>query len=178
MFEFEKFKPLIRLTLQGAPAWEWAPILLARVSLGLFFAISGYNKLFTPANQEGVLHAVKEAGIPFPEFAAVFLSTVEFVGGSLLTIGALSAVWAIALTIAMVVAIVTVEVHTIPKGLSFLNWLDYLLFLPQVMYVIMFVWLLFTGPGPVSIDHLVARRLGISGAGASRGDFRLQKRAS
>ena len=163
----EKLRPVIKLTLQGTPAWEWAPILLARVSLGLFFAISGYNKLFTEKNREGVLHAVKEAGIPFPEFSATFLSIVEFVGGSLLTIGVLSAVWTVALTIAMVVAIVTVEVHTIPKGLSFLNWLDYLLFLPQVMYVIMFIWLLVTGPGPVSVDHLVARRLGLAPTGAS-----------
>ena len=31
----------------------------------------------------------------------------------------------------------------------------------QVMYVIMFVWLMVTGPGPHSVDHVIARKLDI-----------------
>ena len=41
----------------------------------------------------------------------------------------------------MVVAIATVEIYTIPSGLSFLNWLDYFLYLPQAMYILLFIWL-------------------------------------
>lgn len=100
-----------------------------------------------------------EAGIPFPEFMTYFLAIVEFVGGSLLSIGFLSTVWSIALMIAMIVAIITVEVHTIPKGLAFLNWLDYFLYLPQVMYVLIFIWLIISGPSPISIDYVIARKL-------------------
>ena len=150
------------IVLQGEKRWEWAPILLARTSLGLFFAISGWNKLFVEKNKAGVLEVLHEIGIPFPEFFAVFLASVEFYGGTLLTLGLLSTFCGIALTIAMVVAIATVEVHTIPAGLSFLNWLDYFLYLPQVMYVILFVWLMVSGPGPVSLDALLARKLGIT----------------
>ena len=63
---------------------------------------------------------------------------------------------------ALVVAIATVEIHhAIPPGLGPLDWLDWFLYLPQVLYVIMFVWLMVTGPGPVSVDHLIARRLGL-----------------
>ncbi len=160
MIQNSKINQLIALILQGNRSWEWAPILLARVSLGLFFAISGGNKLFVPERHEGLIETIIEAGIPFPEFMAVFLASVEFFGGILLAIGLLSTFCSIALTIAMVVAIATVEIHTIPKGLSTLDWLSWFLYLPQVMYVLIFVWLMVSGPGPVSLDSL---RLGVAG---------------
>lgn len=152
-------KQLIAIVLQGNKRWEWAPSLLARVSLGLFFAISGGNKLFYTENREALIKTMIEAEIPFPEITAVFLSLVELFGGSLLIVGLLSTFCAIALTIAMLVAIVTVEIHTIPAGLSFLDWIDYFLYLPQVMYVVIFLWLMASGPGPISLDRYLARAL-------------------
>ena len=159
MFGNSKLNQLITVVLQGDKRWEWATITLARISLGLFFAVSGYNKLFYTENREGLVKVMIEAGIPFPEIMAVFLGTVEFVGGSFLFIGLLSTFCAIALTIAMIVAIVTVEVHTIPAGLTVLDWLDYFLYLPQVMYVILFLWLMVSGPGPLSVDNYLARAI-------------------
>ena len=79
----------------------------------------------------------------------------------LLIVGLLSTFCAIALTIAMIVAILTVEIYTIPKGLSVLDWVDYFLYLPQVLYVLLFGWLIVSGPGPVSVDHVLARKLGL-----------------
>ncbi len=163
MCQLSRLNPLITLVLQGDKRWEWAPILLARVSLGLFFAISGGNKLLVPERHEGLIETIIEAGIPFPEFMAVVLASVEFFGGILLAIGLLSTFCSIALTIAMIVAIATVEIHTIPQGLSTLDWLSWFLYLPQVMYVLIFVWLMVSGPGPVSLDSLLARRLGVAG---------------
>lgn len=147
------------IVLRGHRSWEWATITLARVSLGLFFAISGFNKLFYVANHEALVRTMTEAGIPFPEIMAIFLPLVECLGGSFLVVGLLSTFCAIALTIAMLVAIGTVEVHTIPTGLTFLDWLDYFLYLPQVMYVLIFLWLMASGPGPASVDHYLARVL-------------------
>lgn len=156
----QKVRNLTRMTLQGERRWEWFPILLARVSLGLFFAISGWNKLFVPSHWNGLLGAMITTGLPFPKFLSLFLASVEFYGGSLLTIGFLSTFWAIALAFAMVVAIVTVEIpYMIPPGLSPLDWLDWFLYLPQVMYVILFLWLIIRGPGPHSVDALIARYL-------------------
>ncbi len=165
MIQHSRFNRQIALILQGGRRWEWAPILLARVSLGLFFAISGGNKLFIEKHRQGLLETMIEAGIPFPEFTSVFLASVEFFGGLLLIVGLLSTFCAIALTIAMIVAILTVEIYTIPKGLSFLDWVDYFLYLPQAMYVLLFIWLMVSGPGPVSIDHVLARRLGLKQSG-------------
>ena len=162
----ERFKERVRTwtrrTLQGEPRWEWLPILVSRVSLGLFFAISGWNKLFTASHWNGLVNAMISTGLPYPKFLSLFLASVEFYGGSLLTIGFLSTFWAIALAIAMIVAIVTVEIPTvIPPGLGPLDWLDWFLYLPQVMYVILFLWLIIRGPGPHSVDALIARKLGL-----------------
>lgn len=161
-FQRSRLNPLIALVLQGDERREWAPILLARVSLGLFFAISGGNKLFVPERHEGLIKTIIEAGIPFPEFTSVFLASVEFFGGILLVIGLLSTFCSIALTIAMILAIATVEIHTIPMELSTLDTLSWFLYLPQVMYVLIFVWLMVSGPGPVGLDSLLARRLGVA----------------
>jgi putative oxidoreductase len=169
MFQRSKLNTLVSLVLQGNHRWEWAPVLLARVSLGLFFAISGGHKLLVPARSEGLVKVMIEAGIPFPEFMSVFLASVELIGGIFLIVGFLSTFSAIALTIAMLVAIWTVELHTIPKGLSALDWLSYFLYLPQVMYVLIFGWLIVIGPGRHSIDHYLARVLGVETNRNTRG---------
>jgi uncharacterized membrane protein YphA (DoxX/SURF4 family) len=43
------WKRLVQFALLGSSDLEQYAILLVRVSLGLFFAISGANKLFVPA---------------------------------------------------------------------------------------------------------------------------------
>ena len=160
---FTQILPLLKIVLIGERRLEWLPILVARVSLGLFFAVSGYNKLFVPEKHADLIQLMTDIGIPFPAFMALFLACVEFFGGLLLMLGLFTAFCAIALTIAMIVAIVTVEIeHVIPKGIGPLDWMSWFLYLPQVMYIILFVWLMTTGPGKLSLDYLLAKTLGIS----------------
>ncbi|MFS1524820.1 DoxX family protein [Microbulbifer sp. 2304DJ12-6] len=160
---FTQSFPLIKRLLVGDRSWEWLPILVARVSLGLFFSVSGYNKLFMPERHADLINLMSEIGMPFPEFMALFLAGVEFFGGLLLIVGLLSTLVAIALTIAMIVAIATVEVeHVIPKGIGPLDWMSWFLYLPQVLYIILFLWLMATGPGRYSLDYIIANKLGIN----------------
>ena len=58
---------LIRLVLLGNRSWEQFSILLARVSLGMFFAISGGNKLFVGSHTRRMYETLAGAGIPFPQ---------------------------------------------------------------------------------------------------------------
>ena len=154
--------PLAKTVLTGNRRWEWLPLLIARVSLGLFFALSGHGKLFVPERHEDLVLLMTDIGIPFPGFMATFLASVEFFGGLFLIVGFLSTFWAIALTIAMIVAIVTVEIDlVIPKGIGFLEWIGWFLYLPQVMYVILFFWLMITGPGQYSVDNYLAKKMGL-----------------
>jgi putative oxidoreductase len=150
------WKQLIHFALLGSSALEQYAILLVRVSIGLFFAISGANKLFTAGGIKPVYDTLVQAKVPFPHQTAYFVAGVEFVCGSLLTVGFLSSPASVALMIDMIVAILTNTLATVPKGLSRLNWLDDVLYLPEVLYVLFFVWLICSGPGKFSIDYWLA----------------------
>ena len=150
------WKRLVEFVLLGNSALEQYAILLVRVSLGLFFAISGANKLFVAGGTKPVYETLAKAEIPFPRQTAYFVSGVEFVCGSLLTVGFLSTPASVALLIDMTVATLTNAVYTLPKGLLPLNWLDDFLYLPEVLYVLFFIWLICSGPGKFSVDYLLA----------------------
>ena len=67
----------------------------------------------------------------------------------------------ITLIIVMIVALVTVQLATIAKTLSLIHWLDDFLYFPEVMYIIIFLSLISSGPGWLSVDHWMAVRLGL-----------------
>jgi putative oxidoreductase len=150
---------LVQFTLQGSSGLEQYAILLVRVSIGLFFAISGANKLFVAGGTKPVYDTLVKANVPFPHLTAYFVSGVEFVGGFLVTVGLLSSPACAALLIDMIVATLTSAVSTLPKGLSALNWLDDFLYLPEVLYALFFIWLICSGPGRFSVDYWLAGKL-------------------
>ena len=153
------WKRLVEFTLQGNSNLEQYAILLVRVSIGLFFAISGGNKLFSAGGTKQVYDTLVKAKVPFPRQTAYFVASVEFICGSLLAVGLLSSPAGVALLIDMIVAILTNTLATVPKGLSSLNWLDDVLYLPEVLYVLFFIWLIFSGPGKFSVDYWLAGKL-------------------
>jgi putative oxidoreductase len=138
---------------------ETYAILLVRFSLGLFFAISGTNKLFVAGSRQTMYETLVAAKVPFPHLMTYFVSVVELVGGSLLTVGFLSSLACVALLVDMLVAILTAKLSTMPKGLSPLNWLDDFLYLPEVLYMLFFIWLICSGPGNFSLDYWLAGEL-------------------
>ena len=153
------WKRLVQFALRGSSDLEQYAILLVRVSIGLFFAISGANKLFVTGGTKPVYETLVQAKVPFPHQMAYFVSSVEFVGGSLVTVGFLSSPACAALMIDMIVATLTSAISTMPKGLSALSWLDDFLYLPEVLYVLFFVWLICSGPGKFSVDYWLASKL-------------------
>ena len=153
------WKRLVQFGLLGSGDVEQYAILLVRVSLGLFFAISGANKLFVADRMQAMYKTLVEAKVPAPHLMAYFVSGVEFVAGSLLTVGLLSSLACVALLVDMAVAILTAKLSAMPKGLSPLNWLDDFLYLPEVLYVLFFIWLIGSGPGRFSVDYWLAGKL-------------------
>jgi putative oxidoreductase len=153
------WKRLVEFVLLGSSNSEQYAILLVRVAIGLFFAISGANKLFVAGGTRPVYETLVKAKVPFPELTAYFVSGVEFVCGTLVAVGFLSTLGCVALLIDMIVAVLTNALSTLPKGLSPLNWLDDLLYLPEVLYVLIFTWLICSGPGKFSVDYWLAGKL-------------------
>jgi putative oxidoreductase len=153
------WRRLVQFALLGSRDLEQYAILLVRVSIGLFFAISGAKKLFVAGGTKPVYETLVQAKVPFPRQMAYFVSGVEFVGGCLVTVGFLSSPACMALSIDMIVATVASAVGTLPKGLSPLSWLDDFLYLPEVLYALFFIWMICSGPGKFSVDGWVAGRL-------------------
>ena len=79
-----------------------------------------------------------------------------------LALGLLTPVYAAMLTGDMIVAVATTSIRTIQAS-SFLAWLDDFLYLPEVLYILILVWLLFSRPGRYSVDGLIASRVGLLG---------------
>ena len=146
----------VQFAILGNSNLEQYAILLVRVSIGLFFAISGANKLFVAGSRQTMYETLVKAKVPFPRQTAYFVSGVEFVGGSLLIVGFLSSPACVALLVDMIVATLTTALSTLPKGLSPLNWLDDFLYLPEVLYMLFFIWLICSGPGKLSVDYWLA----------------------
>jgi putative oxidoreductase len=153
------WKRLVQFALLGNSDLEQYSIVLVRVSLGLFFAITGANKLFVTRSTQTMYETLVEAKVPFPRLMTYFVAGVEFVGGSVLIVGLLSSLTCMALSVDMVVAIMTTKLSAMPKGLSPLNWLDDFLYLPEVLYLLFFVCLICIGPGKFSVDYWLAGRL-------------------
>ena len=143
-------------------AGEWIPMTGARVLIGVFFCISGGTKLFVKAQFNVLEKTMVQIHTPFPHATALFVATVEFACGAGLALGLLTPLCAAMLVGDMIVAIATVAIHGIQaKGV--LAWLDDFLYLPEVLYTLILVWLIFSGPGRYSVDGLIALRFGLFG---------------
>ncbi len=153
------WKRLAQFALLGNGDSEQYAILLVRVSIGLFFAISGARKLFVAGSRQTMYETLARAKVPLPNFMTYFVSSVEFVGGSLLAAGLLSSMASVALLVDMAVAILTTKLSAMPKNVSPLEWVDNLLYFPEVLYVLIFSWMICSGPGKLSADYWLAGRL-------------------
>ena len=153
------WKRLAQFALLGSSDSEQYAILLVRVSIGLFFAVSGARKLLLSGSRQTMYETLARAKVPFPHLMTYFVSGVEFVGGSLVAAGLVASLASLALSIDMAVAILTTKLSAVPKGLSLFEWVDNLLYLPEVLYVLIFFWMICSGPGKLSVDHWLADQL-------------------
>ena len=80
----------------GAQAPD-AALTLNRVALGMFFAISGYHKLFNPSRHATLKQTLQDDGVRAVPIMQWLLPAIEFSGGWALIIGLLSALAAFGL---------------------------------------------------------------------------------
>src|SRR6516162_1640492 len=146
----------IHSVLARLSAAEWIPVTVARVLTGVFFCISGGTKLLVPSHFSEMQQTLIQSHVPFPHASALFVSLVEFGCGGGLILGLLTPLCAIMLIGDMIVAILANRIGSI-HGSGFLAFLGDFLYLPEVLYVLILFWLLFSGPGPYSVDSMIAR---------------------
>jgi uncharacterized membrane protein YphA (DoxX/SURF4 family) len=134
--------------------YEWIGILIARLSVGTLFALSGSGKLFVPSSRDAMLRTLRDAGIPAPGVNVVLVSSVEFLSGILLVMGFLTPLCCLMLSGVMVAALGSSVLPRI-KAPSLASWLGSVLYLPEVLYLVILVWLFVSGPGWFSVDYLM-----------------------
>lgn len=131
---------------------------LIRISIGLFFLTTGYNKLFVEKNQQIMLDTIIHAGIPFPEFMAVFVSLCEFVLGLMLTIGLFTQISCFILIFICFIAFITVGIYTIPSGLDLITWTSWFFYIHDLLYIFILTFILSKKPDPLTLDHLLFKK--------------------
>ena len=151
---FYQYMLLVRTVLVELHAWQWVGILVARLAVGLLFFLSGRGKLFVPERREQMRETLVAAHVPFPELNVLVVSTLEFVFGLLLILGAVTPLACVMLGGVMLVAIATTALRNI-KATSPLGWLSEFLYLPEVVYLVILFRLFLSGPGWFSADRLI-----------------------
>jgi len=147
----------VRTFLSELHAWQWVGILVARIAVGLLFFLSGRSKLLIPERREQMRETLLAARVPFPEFNTVFVSTVEFTFGLFLVLGLATPLACVMLGCVMIMATATTAIRNI-KAPPLLGWLSEFLYLPEVLSLVILVWLFLSGPGWFSVDHLILSR--------------------
>lgn len=128
-------------------------LLIIRVSLGLFFFSSGYHKVFSESGFNMMLETLTRAGVPSPLYMTMFVSACELLCGILLAVGLLTRLNALVLMIISTVALVTVGIVVIPQNIDAMEWFSWLMYLPETLYILMFVLLVCNGGGFYSMDR-------------------------
>jgi putative oxidoreductase len=129
---------------------SWLAPLLGRLAVGLLFLSTGWGKVHNLAK---VTHFFETLGIPAPGFNAVLVGYSELLCGSALVLGLLTRLATIPVSVSMVVAILTAKRGDI-HGLFDLVGQE------EFTYLVVLLMIAILGPGAVSLDRFLCRRLG------------------
>ncbi len=131
-----------------------SPLLLVmRLWWGWSFFLTGKGKLM---NHSGTTDFFQSLGIPMPGFNAWVAGGVECVGGLCLLVGLASRLWAIPLSITMIVAYLTADYMALN---SIFSDPDKFTTAAPFLFLLTSLIILAFGPGAFSVDHLLERKL-------------------
>jgi uncharacterized membrane protein YphA (DoxX/SURF4 family) len=132
-------------------------LLINRVALGAFFTISGFHKLFNRERHAVFLRELVADRVPRLGVNQWFVPSVEFFGGLALLTGMLAPLAALGLFVICLVAVLTSGKRRVVSSLPIdrADYLDDVLYLPEVLYLVMLVVVILAGPGPLRLDSVV-----------------------
>ena len=149
---------LAKTGLRVAASLAFLAPLLTRVTVGYAFFLTGRGKL---GSLDTFTQFLSELGVPFAAQQAPFIAGLEFVGGICLVLGLLTRVMSTALLGTMVVALLTADRETFVKAWLPTGDVGPLDVAPWV-FSLLLTWLASHGPGPLSLDTLLARWVGLA----------------
>lgn len=135
----------------SAVARHAAP-LVTRLVIGAGFVMTGLGKW---KHLDATAAFFGSAGIPAPFANAVFVSTLEVVGGALLVAGLMTRTFALLLSSTMVVALLTADRGAFAGALGGSRALTDV---TAVVFLMLLLWLAGWGAGAVSLDAALGRK--------------------
>lgn len=135
--------------LQLTQKLDWLAPLLLRLFFGYFWLETGLAKV---QHLEGFTQRFVEWGIPFPAFSAGLSAWTDLIGGALMMLGLCTRLAMIPMIINMLGAVGLVVIHNISD-------LDGFVETDELLYIVIFFWLMMAGPGRASLDALLWQRL-------------------
>jgi uncharacterized membrane protein YphA (DoxX/SURF4 family) len=135
-----------------------AALFLNRVVLGLFFSISGFHKLFNSGRHAQLIATLERDHIPLVRLNRWLVPLVEFTGGLALIAGVLAPLVAILLAVECLVAVLVDGWKRIAsyRPIDRADWLDDLLYLPEVLAIVALLIVVTLGPGRFTLPSLLA----------------------
>ena len=151
---------VLLLLTEGARAPE-AALTLNRVALGVFFAISGYHKLFNASRHAALTRTLQDDGLHAVPIMRWLLPSSEFCGGWALIVGLLSVLAAFGLFVICAGACVFDAVKRISawQPIDRADWLGDLLYIPETLYCIGLAVVMLGGPGRWNLDATIVAAL-------------------
>ena len=148
---------MLRHLFTGLGSPELA-LAINRVAVGLFFLLSGYHKLFDAQRRAALVVTLRSAGFSHVSVLRWLLPCAEFSGGLAVAIGLLSVPAALGLLIISIGATIADGIKRIAnwKPIDKADFLDDILYLPEVLYALLLLSVILAGPGPYSLDALLA----------------------
>lgn len=144
---------LYRMLVAAGNGSQSAFLLLVRLAWGVQFVGTGWGKLH---HLDKVTSFFTDLGIPAPGVNAVFISSLELVGGALLVIGLASRPIALLMTANMLVAYITADREAL---LSIFSDSDKFFHATPYTFLFASVLILIFGPGKYSVDAILGPKL-------------------
>ncbi len=131
-----------------ASYFPWAGPLIARITVGYVFMLTGWGKL---QHLDQVTEYFTTLGIPFAQIMAPFVAGLECFGGLFLIFGLLTRICGGGLAVTMIVAIISARLTDIDSLHTLLGY-------EETLYLVVFTWLAINGAGKASIDYILEKR--------------------
>ena len=150
------------LNLQNQRSWPELALLPLRLIVGFGFAAHGFAKL--SRGVDGFADILQALSVPAPHFTAWLTALTELFGGLAIMAGSFVPFVSVPLAIIMLTALVTIH---LPYGFSSIKLMAITADGPQfgkigyelnLLYIAGLFALALGGPGPLSIDGLIADR--------------------
>ena len=124
-----------------------------RAAVGVFFAISGYHKIFNRQRHAALVATLTEDGVVLVPINQWFIPLVELIGGVAVVAGFFAPIAALLLIAICAVATCVDGVKRIKAWgpIDWADWCDDLLYLPEVLLGVMLIVVIGAGPGGLAL---------------------------